>query len=164
VATYVLRQFARSLRRPRLGEWVLLSNVMGHCARSCHPKLALLYQHDMQNHLSYDEPTPLPEIDFPKPERLISGNPKRTTWNRYERDGVFAGEWACEVGAWRIEFGPHQHEYFQVISGRCRVTDDNGVSKEYGPGDSFVGGPGLSGTFEVIEPILKRYMIVDRPA
>jgi uncharacterized cupin superfamily protein len=55
------------------------------------------------------------------------------------------------------------HEYFQVISGRCRVTDDNGVTKEYGPGDSFVGGPGLAGTFEVIEPILKRYMIVDRP-
>jgi uncharacterized cupin superfamily protein len=43
------------------------------------------------------------------------------------------------------------------------VTDDNGVTKEYGPGDSFVGGPGLAGTFEVIEPILKRYMIVDRP-
>ncbi|MCA2997946.1 MAG: DUF861 domain-containing protein [Rhodocyclaceae bacterium] len=43
--------------------------------------------------------------------------------------------------AWRIEFGPHQHEYFQVLSGRCRVTDDTGLSKEYGPGDSFIGGP-----------------------
>ncbi|MFM7462073.1 MAG: cupin domain-containing protein [Burkholderiales bacterium] len=60
------------------------------------------------------------------------------------------------------EFGPHQHKYFQVLSGRCRVTDDTGLSKEYGPGDSFIGG--LRGTFEVLEPILKRYMIVDRPS
>jgi len=118
----------------------------------------------MRELFSFNQSRPEAEYDYPKPERLVRGNPKRTTWNRYEQKGVCAGEWACEVGAWRIEFGADQHEFFHVISGRCRVTEDSGSSHEYGPGDSFIGGPGLSGTFEVIEPILKRYMIVDRPA
>ncbi len=114
---------------------------------------------------SFTDPQPEPSFDYPKPERLIAGNPQRTTWNRYENKGVFMGEWACEVGHWRIAFGDDEHEYFQVISGRCRIHDErntDGKFREYGPGDGCMIGPGFSGSFEVLEPLLKRYMIVDR--
>jgi uncharacterized cupin superfamily protein len=113
---------------------------------------------------SFNDTAPAAEIDYPKPDRLLSGNPKRTTWNRYARNGVFMGEWGCEAGKWRIEFGADEHEFFQVISGRCRVADSNGRSREYGPGDACMLAPGFSGTFEVLESMLKRYVIVDRSA
>ena len=112
--------------------------------------------------LSFATPRPEPDHDHPAPERLLKGNPRRTTWNRYEHNGVFVGEWACEVGAWRLAFGPDEHEFFQVISGRCRVSDADGHATEYGPGDGCILAPGFTGTFEVTEPLLKRYMIVDR--
>jgi uncharacterized protein len=111
---------------------------------------------------SFADPAPDTSIDYPRPERLIKGNPQRTTWGRYENNGVYMGEWACEPGMWRIAFGADEHEFFQVISGRCRVHDDTGGVRDFGPGDGCMMGPGFSGAFEVIEPLLKRYMIVDR--
>lgn len=112
--------------------------------------------------LSFTDPAPEPSTDHPQVDRLVRGNPKRTTWNRYENNGVFMGEWACETGMWKIAFGADEHEYFQVISGRCRVHDDKGAVREFGPGDGCMMGPGFKGAFEVTEPLLKRYMIVDR--
>jgi uncharacterized cupin superfamily protein len=111
---------------------------------------------------SFNDPAPPAEVDYAKPDRLLAGNPKRTTWNRYERNGVFMGEWACECGKWRIQFGSDEHEFFHVISGRCRVADDEGHNREFGPGDACMVPPGFSGTFEVLESMLKRYVIVDR--
>ena len=116
----------------------------------------------MSTLLSFADTAPEPSTDYPEEDRLLRGNPMRTTWNRYENNGVFMGEWACEAGMWRIAFGPDEHEYFQVISGRCRVHDDNGAVREFGPGDGCMMGPGFKGAFEVTEPLLKRYMIVDR--
>jgi uncharacterized protein len=72
------------------------------------------------------------------------------------------GEWACEVGHWRIAFGNDEHEFFQVISGRCRVADADGNATEYGPGDACILAPRFTGSFDVFEPLLKRYVIVDR--
>lgn len=111
---------------------------------------------------SFKDPAPTPSVDYPKHDRLLIGNPRRTTWNRYENQGVYMGEWACEVGKWKIAFGNDEHEYFQVISGHCKVADDAGNTTEYGPGDGCMMGPGFVGTFEVTAPLLKRYMIVDR--
>lgn len=112
--------------------------------------------------LSFSDTAPAPSVDYPQTARLLKGNPQRTTWNRYENNGVFMGEWACEVGAWKIAFGDDEHEFFQVISGRCRVSDSAGNAKDYGPGDGCMMGPGFVGVFDVLEPLLKRYMIVDR--
>jgi uncharacterized cupin superfamily protein len=111
---------------------------------------------------SFKDPAPPAEIDYPQPDRRLAGNPKRTTWNRYECNGVFMGEWACEVGKWRIQFGTDEHEFFHVVSGRCRVADSEGQGSEFGPGDACMLPPGFAGSFEVLEPMLKRYVIVDR--
>jgi uncharacterized protein len=105
-----------------------------------------------------------PDIDYPKAERRISGNPKRTTWNHYTNSSgeVYAGEWSCAVGSWRIEFGPTEDEFFFVTQGRVRVTDDAGKAVEVGAGQSLVIPALFKGTFEVLESVHKHYMIVER--
>jgi uncharacterized protein len=107
-----------------------------------------------------------PEYDHPQPARLIEGNPTRTTWNHYTNDSgeVYAGVWACEVGAWRIEMGPREDEFFFVTEGRCRLTSDDGVAVEIGAGESLLIPAGFKGTFAVLAPVKKHYMIVDRKA
>jgi len=105
-----------------------------------------------------------PEYDHPQPARLVDGNPKRTTWNHYTNatGEVFAGVWTCEVGAWRIEMGPTEDEFFFVTDGHCRLTSDEGVVVEIGAGDSLVIPAGFTGIFAVLTPLKKHYMIVDR--
>lgn len=104
------------------------------------------------------------EFDRPRPERLLEGNPLRTTWNHYERDGMSAGTWACEPGAWRIAFADDTDEFFHVLSGRIRVTDAGGVSREFGPGEACVIPAGFSGVFEVLEAVSKHFVLVKRGA
>ena len=103
-----------------------------------------------------------PAYDHPRPDRLVAGNPLRTTWNHYERDGFSAGVWACEVGAWRIAFADGKDEFFHVLEGRIRISDQAGNAREFGPGDACVIPAGFTGVFEVLAPVKKRYVIVER--
>jgi uncharacterized cupin superfamily protein len=105
-----------------------------------------------------------PESDYPRPERRIIGNPKRTTWNCYTNDSgeVFAGVWSAEVGSWRIEMGPTEDEFFFVTLGRCRLINEAGEAVSARAGESLVIPAGFKGTFEVLETIQKHYVIVER--
>ncbi|WP_088279440.1 cupin domain-containing protein [Ideonella sp. A 288] len=107
-----------------------------------------------------------PEVDRPRPERLIDGNPRRETWNVVDAplapgSRLYCGVWRCEPGHWRIAFGPHEHELFTVLAGRCRVHGADGSVCEVGPGEALALAPGFQGSFEVIEPLTKSYAIVD---
>lgn len=105
-----------------------------------------------------------PEIDQPRAERLVNGNPNRTTWNHYSNDTgeVFAGEWHCEVGSWRIEMSASEDEFFFVTQGRCRLIDEQGKAVYASAGESLVIPAGFKGVFDVLEPMHKHYMIVER--
>jgi uncharacterized cupin superfamily protein len=105
-----------------------------------------------------------PDVDHPAPERRVRGNPARTTWNHYTNDSgeVFSGVWSSEAGSWRIFMGPTEDEFFFVVSGRCRLVDETGHAVEAGPGESLLIPAGFTGTFDVLEPMVKHYMIVDR--
>jgi len=118
----------------------------------------------MPDIVAFRDQSTAPEVDYPNADRRVAGNPKRTTWNHYTNDTgeVFAGEWLCEAGSWRIEFGPTEDEFFYVTQGRVRITDENGKAVEIGAGESLVIPAGFKGIFEVIEPVHKHYMIVDR--
>lgn len=104
-------------------------------------------------------------IDFPKPERLLVGNPKRETWNAVEANceanQFSTGIWRCEPGKWKIAFGATKHEVFTVHFGRCRVHDASGHIEEIGPGESLHIPPNFVGAFEVLEAITKTYVIVE---
>jgi uncharacterized cupin superfamily protein len=105
-----------------------------------------------------------PEYDRPRPDRLEKGNPLRTTLNHYASNGVNAGVWACETGAWRIAFAPGKDEFFHVLEGRIQITDAEGQAKQFGPGDAGVIPAEFTGVFEVLEPVRKHYVIIDREA
>lgn len=101
-------------------------------------------------------------FDHPRPDRLVDGNPLRTTWNHFERDGMSAGLWSCEPGAWRIAFADDTDEFFHVLSGRIRITDEAGLAREFGPGAACVIPAGFKGVFEVLEAVTKHYVFVKR--
>ncbi|MYM24253.1 DUF861 domain-containing protein [Duganella sp. FT135W] len=116
--------------------------------------------------IEFRRQSPEPEYDHPREERRLDGNPKRTSWNHFTSASgeVIAGIWACERGSWRIAFGPNLDEYFYVLEGRCRVIDEDGYAAEGGPGDAMVIPAGFKGVFEVVEPIKKHYVIIERAA
>ncbi len=107
-----------------------------------------------------------PELSHPKPERLLSGNPLRETWNLLDAPLVGAstmstGVWRCEPGHWRIAFGPTEREVFTVLQGRCRVHAAHGDTQEAGPGQAIHIPPGFEGSFEVLETVTKVYVIAE---
>ena len=114
--------------------------------------------------VAFSQTVTAPEVDHPQPERLVKGNPRRTTWNHYTNPSgeIYAGVWSCEPGAWRIEMGSREDEFFFVTEGRCRLIGDDGKSVEIGAGESVVIPAGFTGVFEVLEPLKKHYMIADR--
>ena len=105
-----------------------------------------------------------PESDHPRPERLITGNPRRDTWNSLDADlggsRLYCGVWRCEPGHWRIEMAPGEQELFTVLAGQCRVHAADGSFQSAGPGEAIFIPPGFRGSFEVLETVTKTYAIV----
>ena len=97
------------------------------------------------------------EEGAPAPEKVISGSPRFRTWNREDRDGLYAGIWEATPGKWRITY--EEWEYCRILSGRSVISEDGGQAVEVGPGDSFVLRPGFNGTWEVVETTRKEYVI-----
>lgn len=109
--------------------------------------------------------SPAPAYDRPRPDRLVSGNPLRTTFEHFAapQGDLTAGVWQCEPGAWKIAFAPGKDEFFCVIEGRLRITDAEGHGQLFGPGDAAVIPAGFTGTFEVLERVRKHYVVLERP-
>lgn len=109
------------------------------------------------------QPDTSPDLDRPRPERLIEGNPLRETWSSVDSDlpagRVYCGVWRCEPGRWRIAMGETERELFTVLIGRCRVHDVQGGYEEVCPGEALYIPPGFAGEFEVLEHLTKTYMI-----
>ena len=100
-------------------------------------------------------------VDYPRPERLVQGNPKRTTQALYEHPNMSCGVWECEVGAWKIVFAANKQEFFQVISGKVRLHSEDGSFHDITAGNAGVIPPNFCGTFEVLETVKKHYVIVE---
>ncbi len=100
-------------------------------------------------------------IDYPRPERLVKGNPERHTQSLYEHPNMNCGFWQCEVGAWRIEFADNKQEFFQVIEGVVHLHDMDGQYIEVLAGQAGIIPPGFKGIFEVIEAVNKYYVVVE---
>jgi len=94
------------------------------------------------------------------PERVIDGAPTTETILDYERGALFAGEWAADVGAWRVVYD--EWEFCHMLSGVCEVTPDGGDPRIYRAGDSFVIEPGFKGEWRVLEPMRKKFVVQSR--
>ncbi len=99
------------------------------------------------------------EHDAPAPEKVISGDPRFTTWLLETRDGErqFTGAWESTPGAWRVSYD--EWEFCTILSGRSRLTDADGSVRDLKTGDSFIIQPGFSGIWEVIETTRKLFVI-----
>ena len=101
-------------------------------------------------------------IDYPRPDRLVQGNPKRLTTELYDHPNMNCGIWECEVGAWNIEFAANKQEFFQVIEGSVRLHDaKTGEYVEIYAGDAGIIPPSFKGTFEVLEKVKKYYVLTE---
>lgn len=113
----------------------------------------------------FDDPQTAGVLDRPRADRLEQGNPLRETWALYESaDGqTTAGIWACEVGRWRIVFPATKEEYFFVLSGHVRLHDSLGGWVDVTAGHAAVIPAGFEGAFEVLAPVRKHFVVIDRP-
>jgi uncharacterized cupin superfamily protein len=94
-------------------------------------------------------------------DKLIHGNPRQCVWKHYA-DGsgkFFAGVWSSEVGKWRISYT--EEEYCQILQGKSIIADAAGNATTVSTGDSVVVPRGFVGTWEVVEPTRKIYVIYE---
>lgn len=113
-----------------------------------------------------DQPLGPGGVDYPRADRLEQGKPRRETWSLYESaDGqMSAGIWACEVGRWRIVFPAGKDEYFFVLEGHVRLHDLAGGFTDVLAGQGAVIPGGFEGAFEVLVPVRKHFVVVERAA
>ncbi|WP_377288238.1 cupin domain-containing protein [Rhizobium sp. SG2393] len=107
--------------------------------------------------LTFDVSAIQPEEGAPAAERLIAGDPRFTTWNIEEADGLYAGIWQATPGKWRIVYD--EWEYFHILEGYSIVTEDGGDPIHLRAGDRLILRPGFKGTWEVVETTRKDYVI-----
>ena len=101
---------------------------------------------------------------FLPPEKLISCNPKQTVC-MHDKDPTsqfFVGLWRSEPGKWRIAYT--EQEFCLMLEGSSIVTDQAGRSVTVSAGESFVIPRGFVGTWEVVEPTTKRFVIYEAAA
>ena len=98
------------------------------------------------------------------PSIVVAGDP-RTVYRVIatgEGGRLSAGVWRGTVGAWRVRYD--EWEFCHVLAGRARLCEDGAPPVEVGPGDSFTLAPGFAGVWDVVEPLVKHFVILDPPA
>lgn len=97
--------------------------------------------------------------------RLAPGSPMpaQTARNLFtDASGCFfAGIWSSTRGAWRVSYT--ENELCVLTQGRVRLSDSQGRSWTFGPGDCFVVPAGFEGLWEVLEDARKFYAIYEPP-
>ena len=103
-------------------------------------------------------------ISKPPADRLLAGNPEHKTHNYFSDSGgrFFAGIWESTPGRWRISY--KENEFCHITRGRVRIADLSGQQWTFKAGDSFVIPAGFAGTWEVLEPTAKFYVIYEPAA
>jgi uncharacterized cupin superfamily protein len=94
-------------------------------------------------------------------DKLIVGNPQQTVWMKYTdaTSKFFVGTWSSEIGKWNISYT--EEEYCELLEGRSVITDESGHSVTVSKGDTFVIPRGFVGTWEVVSPTKKKFVIYE---
>ena len=103
-------------------------------------------------------------VSRPPADQLLAGEPETTTRNYFSDAGgrFFAGVWESTPGRWRVRYS--ENEFCHLTRGRIRIADASGRQWTFKAGDSFVIPAGFAGTWEVIEPTAKLYVIYEPAA
>lgn len=105
--------------------------------------------------------TTAPEHYAPAPEKVLKGEPKQSVRNHYSSPCAqfSSGIWEGAVGQWQVNYT--EHEYCEILQGVSVLRDKDGNSRTVRAGDRFVIPAGFSGTWEVLEPCRKVYVIFE---
>ena len=116
--------------------------------------------HGHRVHMLADAACGAEEYHLPA-DKLISGNPRQTVWRHYTDPSMrfFVGQWRSEVGKWHIAYS--EEEFCHMLEGTSVITDADGRAVTVTAGDSFVVPSGFVGTWEVVEPTTKRFVIYE---
>ena len=111
-------------------------------------------------HRLADSPPGAEEYHLPA-DKLIAGNPRQTVWRHYTDLSMrfFVGLWRSEVGKWHIAYT--EEEFCHMLEGTSVITDGDGHAVTVTAGESFVVPSGFVGTWEVVEPTTKRFVIYE---
>ncbi|EHD6028061.1 DUF861 domain-containing protein [Vibrio parahaemolyticus] len=92
-----------------------------------------------------------------QPERLLSGDPDIFNSLFFKSDdGKFtSGIWESNEGKFVAIYD--EDEFYYMLSGCVVISDQEGNSTTYHPGDCIVVPAGFKGTWEVLEPTKKFY-------
>ena len=112
--------------------------------------------------VDFSEAGSAPEHYRPAPEKIFKSDPEQTVYNHYNSPcgQMNAGVWEGEVGQWSVNYT--EHEYCEIVQGVSVLRDDQGQSKTLRAGDRFVIPAGFKGTWEVLEPCRKIYVVFEQ--
>ncbi|HEY4192084.1 MAG TPA: cupin domain-containing protein [Mesorhizobium sp.] len=90
---------------------------------------------------------------------VVEGSPTmKTTVQHTTEDGkVLSGTWQATPGTYHATYT--DYEFVHMIAGRIIITPDGGKSVEVGPGDAFVVEADFKGSWKIIEPVTKHFVV-----
>lgn len=65
--------------------------------------------------------------------------------------------WQATSGTYHATYS--DYEFVHMISGRIVITPDGGAPVEVGPGDAFAVEADFKGTWKIIEPVTKHFVV-----
>lgn len=97
----------------------------------------------------------------PAPDKIVKGDAEQTLYNHYNSPcgQMSAGVWEGQIGQWLVSYT--EHEYCEIVQGVSVLRDEAGGSKTLRAGDHFVIPAGFKGTWEVLEPCRKIYVVFE---
>lgn len=114
--------------------------------------------------IDFKNSTVTPAVSVVDAERRISGVPEQRLQNIYasESNELMSGTWSSEAGKWSVDYS-HRHEFCYLVRGHIVLTDADGEQSTFKAGDAFVIPVGFKGSWDVIEPVTKHYVIYNTP-
>ncbi len=89
----------------------------------------------------------------------VEGRPTmQTAVQHTTADGkVLSGTWRASPGTYHATYT--DYEFVHMIAGRIIITPDGGTPVEVGPGDAFVVEADFKGTWQILEPVTKHFVV-----
>lgn len=108
-----------------------------------------------------DYPNTAHEAYAVAPEKMLSGSPQQVLSNHFSNaaGNFHCGFWEAEIGHWQVHYT--EFEYCEILQGRIRMVSAEGIEQTVGVGDRFVIEAGYRGTWQVLEPAKKVYVIFE---
>jgi uncharacterized protein len=90
---------------------------------------------------------------------VVEGKPTmKTAVQHTTKDGkVLSGTWQATPGTYHATYT--DYEFVHMIAGRIVITPDGGEPVEVGPGDAFVVEADFKGTWKIVEPVTKHFVV-----